>query len=452
LKRAGTELWNELVAEHGEPATLKAVTGSGGFHLYFSRSRTVGLNRRNNFAGLRVDGTPFGIDGRGVGGLLFAPPSRYTGNQGEKKTYSWAPGGNGVPQPMPAWLVDIINACSSGASSPVAAELSNGLSTPPPFASADASAPSSFSASGDERAERVGEASVPAHLELLVRELKVMLKEKANDSTSAYASALPHGLHGTYYCFRTQGPRKCFFGREHSGSNNFNFLKRGRNVFYRCHGDQCSHEPARKLGKLTLEASLQDATMAPVDQYDDMEVITRHTRGSLGTQNLLLQMVVAHAGRDAYANLGRLFAYLYLIEGRILTTVHEAEKSRKGAVFYVWDGSSWIQDTFNLVSNVFISQMGHLLVWYELKRDAYLSKVKSEHPDLQPFWNQETHELDVRTATGKQIALIKRASQSCKDKLKPDMPSFGQLNVQDPTHATKCFAFHDNGTVRHPTH
>jgi hypothetical protein len=47
-----------------------------------------------------------------------------------------------------------------------------------------------------------------------------------------------------------------------------------------------------------------------------------------------------------------------------------------------------------------------------------LSKVKSEHPDLQPFWNQETHELDVRTATGKQIALIKRASQSCKDKLK----------------------------------
>jgi hypothetical protein len=97
LKRAGTELWNELVAEHGEPATLKAVTGSGGFHLYFSRSRTVGLNRRNNFAGLRVDGTPFGIDGRGVGGLLFAPPSRYTGNEGETKTYSWAPRGDGAP-------------------------------------------------------------------------------------------------------------------------------------------------------------------------------------------------------------------------------------------------------------------------------------------------------------------------------------------------------------------
>jgi hypothetical protein len=120
-----------------------------------------------------------------------------------------------------------------------------------------------------------------------------------------------------------------------------------------------------KLSKLTLEASLQDATTAPVDQYDDMVVIRRHTQGSLETQSLLLQMI-AHAGRDAYANLGRLFAYLYLIEGRILTIVHEAEKSRKGAVFYVWDGSSWIQDTFNMVSNVFISQMGYLLVWYEL--------------------------------------------------------------------------------------
>jgi hypothetical protein len=401
-----------------KPATLKVVTGSWGFHLYFSRSGTVGLNRRNNFAGLRVDGALYGVDGRGVGGLLFAPPSQYKGKRGETKSYSWAPGGDGAPQPMPAWLVGVLNACSSGTRSPGAAELSDGLSTPPPFASADAGVPSSPLGSGDAPAERIEEASVPAHLELLLCELKAMLREKANDSTSTYASALPHGLHGTYYCFRTQGPRTCFFGHEHSGSNNFNMLKRGRNVFYRCHGDQCSHEPARKLGKVTLEASLHDATTAPVHQYDDMEVITRHTRGSLETQHLLLQMVIAHAGKDTYANLGRLFAYLYLIEGRILTTVHEAEKSRKGAVFYVWDGWSWIQDTFNLVSNVFISQMGYLLVWYELKRDAYLSRLKSEHPDLQPFWNQETHELDVHTATGKQIALIKRASQSCEDKLK----------------------------------
>jgi hypothetical protein len=71
---------------------------------------------------------------------------------------------------MPAWLVGVINACSSGASSPVAAELSDGLSTPPPFASSDAGVPSSSLASADAASEWVGEASVPAHLELLVRD------------------------------------------------------------------------------------------------------------------------------------------------------------------------------------------------------------------------------------------------------------------------------------------
>jgi hypothetical protein len=157
------------VAEHGEPATLKVVTGSGGFHIYFSRSETVGLNRRNNFQGLVVGGMPYGVDGRGVDGLLFAPPSRYMGKQGEMKTYSWAPEGDGIPKPMPAWLVAVINAGSSGAKSPFAAELSDGLSTPPSFASADAGAPSSSSASGDAAPEWVGEASVPAHLGYLYR-------------------------------------------------------------------------------------------------------------------------------------------------------------------------------------------------------------------------------------------------------------------------------------------
>jgi hypothetical protein len=117
---------------------------------------------------------------------------------------------------------------------------------------------------------------VPAQLELLVRELKTMLREKANDSTSVYASALPHGLHGTYYCFRTQGPRTCFFGREHSGSNNFNILKRGRNVHYRCHGDQCSHELVRKLGQLTLDAALKDATIDPVSSEEHIDIFKKY--------------------------------------------------------------------------------------------------------------------------------------------------------------------------------
>jgi hypothetical protein len=156
------------VAEHGEPATLKVVTGSGGFHFYFSRSGTVGLNQRNNFQGLVVGGSKYGVDGRGTGGLLFAPPSRYMGKQGETKTYSWAPEGDGIPKPMPAWLVAVINAGSSGAKSPFATELSGSLPMAPPFASADADVHSSPLGLGDEPAEQVEEASVPVHLGLLV--------------------------------------------------------------------------------------------------------------------------------------------------------------------------------------------------------------------------------------------------------------------------------------------
>jgi hypothetical protein len=52
---------------------------------------------------------------------MFAPTSRYMGRQGETKSYLWAPGGDGVPQPMPAWLVGVINACFSVARLPDAA-------------------------------------------------------------------------------------------------------------------------------------------------------------------------------------------------------------------------------------------------------------------------------------------------------------------------------------------
>jgi hypothetical protein len=331
LKRAGTELWDKLVAEHGEPATLKVVTGSGGFHLYFSPSGTIGLNRTNNFAWLRVDGALYGVDGRGVGGLLFAPPSQYKGKRGETKSYSWAPGGDGVPQPMPAWLVCVINACSLGASSPVAAQLSDGLSTPQPFANADAGVPSSSLASGDARAERVEEDAVPTHLGLLVHEMKVMLREKANDSTSAYASALPHGLHGTYYCFPTQGPRVCFFGRKHSGSNNFNLLKRGRNVFYCCHGDQCSDEPVRKLGKLTLEAALKDATIDPVSSEEQIDIFKKYLEQGRSAFLNFVAEVARTGGGQPFEGLAKIFSLIYQTEGRILNT---GEKK----IILFWDG------------------------------------------------------------------------------------------------------------------
>jgi hypothetical protein len=53
-KRDGTELWTALTAEHGDIKTMKASMGSGlGLHLYFSNSKTLGLQHRKNFTSLK---------------------------------------------------------------------------------------------------------------------------------------------------------------------------------------------------------------------------------------------------------------------------------------------------------------------------------------------------------------------------------------------------------------
>jgi hypothetical protein len=123
-----------------------------------------------------------------------------------------------------------------------------------------------------------------------------------------------------------------------------------------------------------LKAALQDATTEPVDPRDDMQVVTQYTRGTREVQDLLLKIVVEHAAPQAYANLGRLFAYIYMIEGRILVTTNEAEKTRD-QLFFAWNGTSWVQGTSNLVTSVFTSQMGCLLKWYKKKREKALGSV-----------------------------------------------------------------------------
>jgi hypothetical protein len=246
-----------------------------------------------------------------------------------------------------------------GARSPDAAELSKGLSTPPTFASADAGVTDSSFASEDALAERVEGASVPAHLGLLVQELMTMPKEKANDSTSTYASSLQHGLHGTYCCFQTQGSRTRFFGREHLKSNNFNLLKRGRNVYYRCHGNQCSHELVRKLGKLTLDAALKDATIdIPVSSEEQIDIFKKYLEQGMSAFLNFVAEVASGGGGKPFEGLAKIFSLIYQTEGRILNT-------GKKKIFFFSDGSGWIENTCNKVLGVFAAHMGALLNWYE---------------------------------------------------------------------------------------
>jgi len=85
-----------LEQEHGAlPVTLEAVTGGGGRHLYFRHPGAPVMNR----VGLRP-----GIDLRGDGGCVVAPPSVHPSG----RRYAWAnrrSPGEVAPAPLPRWLL-----------------------------------------------------------------------------------------------------------------------------------------------------------------------------------------------------------------------------------------------------------------------------------------------------------------------------------------------------------
>jgi hypothetical protein len=87
----GDAALERLIAQHGSlPQTLTVLTGSGGRHFYFSHpGRTV----RNSAGTMGA-----GLDIRGDGGYVVAPPSRHiTGG-----VYQWAD--SGCLAALPSWL------------------------------------------------------------------------------------------------------------------------------------------------------------------------------------------------------------------------------------------------------------------------------------------------------------------------------------------------------------
>lgn len=73
------------------PETMKARTGGGGAHLYYTSPAPV-----KNSAGILATGT----DVKGEGGLIIAPPSIHASGE----AYTWEH--EGPPVPAPGWLLD----------------------------------------------------------------------------------------------------------------------------------------------------------------------------------------------------------------------------------------------------------------------------------------------------------------------------------------------------------
>ncbi len=94
-RHGGVASLAELESEHGAlPRTIEATTGGGGRHLYFAHPGATVPNR--------VGAVP-GIDLRGDGGCVVAPPSIHPSG----RRYAWAPArgpGEAPLAPLPAWL------------------------------------------------------------------------------------------------------------------------------------------------------------------------------------------------------------------------------------------------------------------------------------------------------------------------------------------------------------
>jgi len=113
-RHGGKESLKELEAEFGQlPVTVESVTGGGGCHIFFQHPGATVKNRTN----LRP-----GIDVRGDGGYIVAPPSDHTSGD----VYRWdegrAPDESEIAS-MPAWLLGVLK------SDPVAHHNRNGAPT-----------------------------------------------------------------------------------------------------------------------------------------------------------------------------------------------------------------------------------------------------------------------------------------------------------------------------------
>jgi putative DNA primase/helicase len=406
-KQAGTELWSQLLFEHGEPNTLRAKTGSGGLHYYFSVSQTPRLKRTRNFSTVKIDGKTYGIDGRGHGGVIFCPPSSYTDEAGAIYSYEWD---YGEPMlgcnSMPDWLVDVVNAQGCAA-------------LPEPE---ERPAPESLPV-----VHYMGEQPrlAAAPLDIIVNDISELLRDKAGDHSSRCTSTIDHGLYGTFYCFRVRGPRVCFLGQQHDGANNFNVLKRGKRLLYRCHGTLCSREKVKSLGDLPLEAALADASTEAVDESSDDTVFD--FRSMSNNDQMLLLRVLAECIPDNYTGLGQIFAYVYAKEGRILAT--DPKK-----VFYFWDGKQWRRDDGNKVQSTFCVQMARLLKWYDRQRDALLKRKLIDRGICSADEPTASVIATMRRRGG--VSQVKEVEALVEDELPKN-----KINVTSPKEARTCLEF-----------
>jgi hypothetical protein len=98
-KNGGQESLGRLQMKYGTlPDTLRVRTGGGGQHFYFCMPQGVEVRNAADLQGY------LGLDIRGNGGYVAAPPSKHPSG----KRYKWDTSGAEEPVEAPQWLVDLV--------------------------------------------------------------------------------------------------------------------------------------------------------------------------------------------------------------------------------------------------------------------------------------------------------------------------------------------------------
>ncbi|KAI8996036.1 bifunctional DNA primase/polymerase [Gaertneriomyces semiglobifer] len=104
----GLSDWQEMIKEHGDPKTLKCRSPSGGLHYYFRWDDELGQSVATTSTRVmsRADGRLCGIDLRGDGGFIMAPPSSIKTGK-----YEWLD--ETEIAPLPTWIRNnILKTCN----------------------------------------------------------------------------------------------------------------------------------------------------------------------------------------------------------------------------------------------------------------------------------------------------------------------------------------------------
>lgn len=112
IRHGGEETWDMLRAQHGAlPETIEGVTGTGGRHILFAPPETFLVRNSQGQVGP-------GIDVRGAGGYIVAPPSLHPET---KRPYNW----DGLAEieqqriaQAPAWLLKLLEEETTGKRKP----------------------------------------------------------------------------------------------------------------------------------------------------------------------------------------------------------------------------------------------------------------------------------------------------------------------------------------------